>query len=149
MTKVEKFAEALLLPLNPALVVLLGIYTMLWGFWVANPWWTVFDKAPLYSALAAAAPFAIPPELFWGTIAMVCGSVTVYGAVKRHYKPLIRGAVVIGWHWFMIAIFYFLGDPANTGGITALLMSVYGAFVWVNLRVNFKDSKNMDDVLRK
>lgn len=129
--------------------MLLGIYTTLWGFWVANPWWTVFGQAPLYSALATVAPFTIPPEVFWGCLAMFCGVVTIYGSVSRSYRSLSAGAITICWHWAMISLFYFLGDPLNTGGITALLMAVYGAFLWLNIRINFKDTRNMDDVLRK
>lgn len=132
----EKLAHALLLPINPAAVVILGIYTMLWGFWVANPFWTVFTQAELYGVLATVAP-----EIFWGCLAMTCGAITIYGAVKRRYRPLVRGAAAAGWHWLMIAIFYFMGDPFNTGGITALVFSVYAAFVYLNIRVNFKDDK--------
>lgn len=148
----EKLARALLLPINPAVVVLLGIYTVVWGFWVANPFWTVFTQAPLYNALDSiwfVAASGISPEVFWGTIAMLCGAVTTYGAIRRSYRSLITGATVIGWHWFMISIMYFIGDAANTGGITALLMAVYGAFLFLNIRVNFKETHNMDDVLRK
>ena len=93
--------------------------------------------------------FGIPAEPFWGCVAIICGTLTTYGAVKRKYKPLVRGATIIGFHWLIICILYFMGDPTNTGGITALLMAVYGAFLWLNLRVNFKDSHDMDDVLRK
>lgn len=144
----EKLAKALLLPINPAAVVLLGIYTVLWGFWVANPFWTVFTQAPLYNVLAATSIGIIPPEVLWGCIAMCCGCVTIYGAVKRSYKPLVRGASLAGWHWLMIAVFYFLGDPLNTGGITALIFAVYGAFIYLNIRVNFKKRKNSDSILQ-
>lgn len=145
----KKLAEALLLPINPAAVVLLGIYTTIWGFWVANPFWTVFSQAPLYDVLASIPPAVIPPEYFWGTIAMVCGCITIYGAIKRSYRPLITGASVAGWHWFMISVFYFLGDAANTGGITALIFAVYGAFVYLNIKVNFKERKNSGEILRR
>lgn len=135
-------AKALLLPINPAAVILLGIYTVMWGFWVANPFWNVFGQAQLYGVLAQVAP-----EAFWGCLAIVCGFVTIYGAVKRRYGPLVRGAVFSGWHWSMISIFYFLGDPLNTGGITALIFAVYAAFVYLNIRVNFKDNKKSDKIL--
>jgi len=136
MTRTQKLAEALLLPINPAAVILLGIYTVVWGFWVANPFWTVFTQAPLYSVLADLAP-----EYFWGGLAMFCGAVTMYGAIKRHYRPLVTGASVMFWHWSMIALFYFMGDPLNTGGITSLIFAVYAAFIYLNIRVNFKNNK--------
>lgn len=142
-----KLAKALLLPINPAAVILLGIYTTVWGFWLASPFWSVFTQAPLYNTLATLPPAVIPPEYFWGAIAIVCGLITVYGAIKRHYRPLIVGAVVAGWHWFMISVFYFMGDWQNTGGITALIFAVYAAFIYINIRVNFKECKDSDEIL--
>lgn len=140
--KRARLAHALLLPINPAAVVLLGIYTVVWGIWVANPFWDVFTRAELYGVLATVAP-----EIFWGLLAMTCGTITIYGAWKRRYGPLVRGASASGWHWMMIAIFYFMGDPLNTGGITALIFAVYAAFVYLNIRVNFKDDRQSDGIL--
>jgi len=138
----EKLVVALLRPINPAAVILIGVYTVVWGFWVGNPFWTVFSHALLYGVLAQVAP-----EWFWGCLAIFCGSVTIYGAVKRNYKALVRGAAIAGWHWTMISIFYFMGDPLNTGGITALALAFYAAYLFVNLRVNFKDDKNSNEIL--
>ena len=138
----ERLAQALLLPINPAAVIIMGIYTVVWGIWVANPFWTVFTQAALSSKLASLAP-----EYFWGTIAIICGTITIYGAVSRRYGPLTRGAMAAGWHWLMIAIFYFMGDPFNTGGITALIFAVYAAFIYLNLRVNFKGDKKSPFIL--
>lgn len=77
---------------------------------------------------------------------MFAGGVIVYGAVKRSYRSLIIGSSVAWWHWLMISILYFMGDFASTGGITAALMAVYGAFLWVNIKVNYKPHESMDDV---
>lgn len=148
----EKLARALLLPINPAVAVLLGFYTFVWGLWIANPFWTVFTQAGLYDAMNNVwfvVAVGLPPEVFWGVIAVVCGIFIMHGAVKRSYKSLIRGATIAFFHWLAIAIMYFLGDWANTGGITAAIFTVYGAFLWLNVRVNFKDSKDMDEVLRR
>lgn len=138
----RSLAHALLLPINPAAVIILGIYTVIWGIWVANPFWTVFTQAPLYSALAAFAP-----EPFWGCLAIACGCVTTWGAIKRYYRPLIYGATVACWHWSMIAVFYFMGDWHNTGGITALVLAVYAAFIYLNIRVNHKGHKDDKHIL--
>lgn len=135
----KRVAQALLLPINPAAVIILGIYTTVWGFWLANPFWTVFTQAPVYHVLDTIPPDIIPPELFWGSIAIACGLVIIYGAVKRYYRPLIIGAAVAGWHWMMISILYFMGDWQNTGGITSLTLAVYGAFIYLNIRTNYKD----------
>lgn len=138
----RKLAQALLQPINPASVIILGVYTVVWGLWVANPFWSVFGQAKLFSTLALVAP-----EPFWGTIAIICGIVTVIGALKRSYRPLVRGAHACGWHWFMISIFYFIGDPLNTGGITALTFAIVAAYIYLNLRVNFKDDQHNQEIL--
>lgn len=137
----EKLAIALLKPINPAAVVILGVYTVVWGIWLAVPFWSVFDTAPLYSALAQLAP-----ELFWGSLAICCGLVTTYGAVKRRHRALIAGSIVAGWHWAIIGIFYFIGDWMNTGGITAITFAVYALFIWLNLRVNSKKVVHDEDL---
>lgn len=133
-TRQEKMARALLRPINPATVVLLGGYTVVWGLWIASPFWDVFGRAELYGILALVAP-----EWFWGVLAIVCGAATCIGAIKRSYRPLVTGAVVSGWHWMMISILYFLGDPLSTGGITALTLAIYSAYLYLNIRLNFKD----------
>lgn len=134
----EKLAEALLLPINTAAVIILGVYTVIWGAWLANPWTNVFTHAALYSVLGSLAP-----ELFWGCLAISCGLITIHGAMTRRYRPLMWGSSISGWHWTMIAVFYFIGDPINTGGITALTFAVYSAYIYLNIRVNFgKDKKN-------
>lgn len=136
MTRKERFAEALLLPINPALVVLLGIYTVVWGIWIANPFWDVFATAPLFSAMAG-----IFPEWVWGSIAIFAGATTIMGAVVRSYGALTRGAMTAALHWLVISILYFMGDPLNTGGITSLVIATYAAVVYWNIRINFRPDK--------
>jgi len=132
----EKLAKALLLPINPAAVIILGIYTVVWGLWVANPLWPVFTHADLYSQMAS-----FMPEWAWGLVAIIMGGITIYGAVKRYYAALVRGAASSGFFWLFVAVFYFAGDAANTGGITALCFAAYAFFIYLNIRVNFKDDQ--------
>lgn len=143
MTRRERFAEALLRPVNKAAIVLLGVYTVLWGLWVANPFWDAFQSAQLFNHLGM-----IAPEAFWGVLAIFCGLVTIRGAWKRSYRALVMGAGVVGWHWLMIATFYFMGDWTNTGGITSLTFAVYAAYIYLNIRVNHRAAhRRMDDVV--
>lgn len=143
MTRREKFTAALLKPVNKAAIVILGVYTIIWGLWVANPFWSVFDQAQLFSALGLLAP-----EAFWGTVAIIVGIVTVFGAYHRSYRTLVCGSTLAGWHWLMIAFFYFIGDWHNTGGITSLMLAVYAAFIYLNIRVNhYYSKKRMDEIL--
>lgn len=134
----EHLAGALLKPINPAASIILGVYTILWGLWVACPFWSVFARAPLYSVMAS-----LFPEWVWGLFAIFCGSLMVYGATKRSFGALTRGSGFVGIHWFLIGLCYFLGDWQSTGGITAIMLSVYAGFVYLNIRVNFKETHKL------
>jgi hypothetical protein len=65
-----------------------------------------------------------------------CGTVIVRGAMKPSARNLQQGAFVGFFHWLAICILYFLGDYTNTGGITAGLLALYCAIIWVNVKVN-------------
>lgn len=136
----EHLAGALLKPINPAASVILGIYTILWGLWVVNPYWSVFARAPLYDVMAQLAP-----EWMWGCFALLCGGLMAYGATKRSYRALTNGAGAVWFHWCIIGICYFLADWQSTGGITSLCIACYAAFVYLNIRVNYKDTKHLPD----
>lgn len=110
----------------------------MWGLWVLCPFWDVFAQASFYNALASLAP-----EEFWGVVAISCGAITTYGAVKRNYRALVNGALAAFWHWLMITIFYLIGNPLDTAALSAGIFAIYAAFVYLNIRVNFKDQKKM------
>ena len=133
MTKFDSIADSLLKPINPSVSIILGAYTILWGFWIFNPFWMVFTHAPLYAAMAH-----IAPEYLWGIIAIVSGMFITRGAIKPSYRNLQLGAFIGFFHWFIIAILYFVADWQSTGGITALAFAVYSAIIWVNVKVNRK-----------
>lgn len=131
MTNRDKIAVSILKPINPSLIIILGLYTVTWGLWLASPWWAVFTQAAAYSAMAALAP-----ELYWGLQALVAGSFITYGAVQQNFKLIQRGAIIGFFHWFLIGCMYFIGDWQTTGGITSVFIAIYSAIVWVNLKVN-------------
>jgi hypothetical protein len=131
---VRKLIQALLWPINTTAIILLAIYTVVWGFWLANPWWHAFNRAALYSEMADFAP-----EWAWGFFAVFCGLVTAYGAIHPSYRALVIGAGAAFIHWLLIAIFYFWGDWQNTGGITSLTFAIYAAYTYLNVRVNYRD----------
>lgn len=136
----EKLARAMLRPVNPVAIILLGIFTIVWGFWVGNPFWNLFAHAASYSVMD------FMPEWLWGLIALVVGVVISYGAFTRTIPSLILGSKVGGLFWFVISIMFFLGDWMNTGGITALLLSVYSTFIYLNLKVNSQICEHHDDL---
>lgn len=127
----RRFRQLVQVPLNPSMAIIMAIYTFLWGVWIANPFWTVFPHAPLYSTLSA-----IMPEVYWGLIAIVCGWFMCWGIVRGSYESLTKGAFVGFVHWLIISAGYFAGDWHNTGGLTALMICIYCGVLYLNRRVN-------------
>jgi len=126
----ERVAFDLLRPINPSFIIVLGVYTVLWGLWLANPFWTVFTHAALYSALS------FFPETVIGLVAIAAGLLIMRGAMKPSLKNLKMGTFTGTLFWSFISIAYFIGDWANTGGITAGMIAVYSGLTWVNVKVN-------------
>lgn len=81
------------------------------------------------------------PEYAWGCIALTVGMLMIYGVVRHSYRSLITGSLVGYFHWLMISIMYFGGDWQNTGGITAMIISIYCAFIFLNIT---KNKENLD-----
>lgn len=121
----------LIKPINGASVVVISGYTFLWGMWVVNTFWDVFTRAPLFSELSAVAP-----EWAWGLVAVIVGLVMLYGVFRPSYGSLTRGAFVGFMFWMTIAVGYFLGDWQNTGGITAAMLCISCAYIYLNVRIN-------------
>lgn len=136
----ERLAQAMLKPVNPTAIILLGVFTIVWGLWLASPFWTVFTSAPLYSFMNFVS------EAVWGVIAIACGLIITHGALTRTVASLILGSRTGGIFWFVVSIMFFLGDWHNTGGITALLLAVYAFFIHLNLKVNSKVIGNCNDL---
>jgi len=85
----------------------------------------------------------IAPEWGWGAFAIFCGTLMILGATRRSFGALTRGSGIVAIHWFLVGTCYFLGDWQNTGGITAIMMAVYAAFVYLNIRVNYKETRKL------
>lgn len=123
-------AKRLMQPINTSLIALLGAYTMLWGLWLASPFWTVFDAAPLYSKMEHF------PEWAWGAFAMYAGIEIIRGVILNRNGPLKRGAFIGYFHWFIVTLMYFFGDWRSTGGITSLVICMYCFIIFLNYRKN-------------
>lgn len=123
-------SQDILRPINTAAIMIMGVYTVFWGLWVASPFWDVFSRAPVYHY------FMILPETFWGIVAITAGVIMVYGVLERSYHSLTTGSMIGFLHWLVISVFFLVGDWQNTGWVTYTMITVYCAFVWLNIRVN-------------
>jgi uncharacterized YccA/Bax inhibitor family protein len=131
MTRLDRIAESILEPINPSLIIVLGFYTILWGLWLANPFWSVFPYSGVFAVMGRFATEAV-----WGIIAVFAGILIARGAIKPNYDNLVVGALVGFFHWLIIAMFYFAGNWHSTAGLTALVFATYSALIWVNVKVN-------------
>lgn len=133
MTKTEKLAQSLLKPINPSVIIVLGIYTIVWGLWIFNPFWDVFTVSPLYSTMAG-----IGSEYIWGMIAIVSGIIICRGAVVPEFNNIQLGSLIGFFHWLVISTLYFIADWHSTAGLSAAAFAIYSGLVWVNTKVNHK-----------
>lgn len=132
MKKLHTLAQGLLRPINPQVTVILGALTFLWGLWVVNPFWEVFTSAPLFSKMAAFAP-----EWAWGSWSTTCGLLLMYYVFKFDPKRLIWPLGFAAWHWCTVSTMMWFGDWHNTGGLTYGFVSLYAAFCYLNIKINW------------
>lgn len=141
--KTDAAARGLRKPINTAAISIMGMYTFVWGLWLALPW-TTFDGSPLYEMVSIFAP-----ELVWGITAMIIGAVIIWGVISQTYKALLRGALAGFYYWFVVSGFYLIGSWQADGWINAFMVSIYCAFIAINLRVNkayLHDNKEMNKI---
>lgn len=134
----EKIQEAMFKPINTAAISILGVFSLLWGFWVANPFWTVFDQAEIFEFMTV-----LMPEWLWGTLAILVGVAMIIGVIKNSWLSLTAGALTGFYFWLFGAINFFLGDWQNTGGVTLLMVALYCGYIALNLHIN-KDKFSND-----
>lgn len=127
----KRVLRDVLQPINTAAIVIMGAFTVLWGAWVANPFWRAFNSADMFSVMAQYAP-----EWAWGCAAMAVGITMIHGVWRRSYSSLALGSFVGFLFWIIVSLFFFLGDWQNTGGITYGMIAVYCGFIRTNLYVN-------------
>src|SRR5437868_10753898 len=127
MTKLQNVAKALIEPINPSAIILLGAMTIFWGLWMIAPWWTVYGTGLQYAYMSQI------PEVVWGGIAVVCGLGTSIGAIKGLYKPVLAGASIAFLHWTMITILFMAGSLVSPEWIFTLTFAVYAAYIRINV----------------
>lgn len=104
---------------------------MLWGAWVANPWWGVFGESPVFQVMQS-----LMSEWTWGLVALAFGVILIVGIAQRSYCKLIIGSVLTGWFWSILSIYYFVGDWKSPAGLTAMMFACQSLFMYLNLKIN-------------
>ncbi len=132
MNRLERLARGLIKPMNPYGSSLLGFLTIMWGLWIVNPFWDVFQRAGVYSK---ALEFA--PEWAWGTWSTVCGLAILASLWRNNAVWLCRAGAFAIWHWMTVSGMLWWGDWQNTAGLTYMFIGLYSVFVYLNMRVNY------------
>lgn len=126
----ERWADSMLRPINTNIISLLGFSTILWGVWIANPFWSVFNKSAVFD------PMHFFPEWSWGVLAVIIGVLTLRGAFKPSYSNLHTGSFAAAVHWLIITMAWVIGDWQNPAFILSFTFCIYAAFVCLNINVN-------------
>lgn len=124
---------ALTKPINTAAISLMAFYTMLWGVWVGNPFWDVFEQSMMYDKMSVAFPEAV-----WGAFAFVIGTGMLLGVVVNSKKSLSLGSFAGFMHWLVISGLYVWSDWQNTAGLTGFMVAVYCAYIYLNIKINLR-----------
>lgn len=127
----ENIREAMFRPINTAAIGILGVFSLLWGVWVSNPIWSVFERAEIFEGMQ----FWFP-EWVWGVAAIAVGVSMLYGVASNNFKSLRAGALTGFYFWLFASISFFVGDWRNTGGITLMMIALYCGYVALNLSIN-------------
>lgn len=130
--RAEQIVIGLTKPINPYSSILLGALTAMWGIWLLMPW-SVFGTAPLFSKLERFAP-----EDAWGAWATACGTLVIFAVWKGLYKWLYRTLAFGIWHWCTVAGFMWWGDWHNTGGVTYSFVGFLFIYLYLNIKINYK-----------
>lgn len=132
MNRLETIARGLIKPLNPYASSLLGMLTMTWGLWIINPFWNVFDTAPVYNEALGFAP-----EVYWGAWATLCGIIILLSLYFSNAIWLARATGFAIWHWSTVSGMLWWGDWHNTAGLTYMFIAMYSTFIYLNIKINY------------
>ncbi len=100
------------------------ITSILWGLWIANPWWSPFRENPGFSVMLRVGEEFLGldrPRYFWGAIPIllplvIIGSIYLYGERAATFRKLAAGALFMFWVWVVVS--FAMANP-QTAAIVA------------------------------
>ena len=128
---IEGIKESMFRPINKNASAILAVFSIFWGFWVAAPWWEVFDQAKVYHVLNYLAP-----EWAWGLVPIVLGTIMLVAIGKEKFVVLQRSVLAGFYFWVFTASCFFIGDWQNTAGVAYSTIALYCGYVALNLSIN-------------
>lgn len=129
MKRIDSLAENLIKPINPSIIVLLGIYTILWGVWIM--FFPVFDVLPSFAPIASFTSKEAMGVVAWSVGVFICR-----GAFSPSYSNIRIGSALAAAHWLFFGIMLMIGQFQDPIGLSSIFFGIYAALVWMNLGVN-------------
>lgn len=119
----DKTASKMLSPINTMAVSILGFFNILLGIWISLP----FDSLLFLNNF---------PEWTASSLMMIIGYFIVSGSMRQIYSQLLIGTHLSFYFWFLSIGGLLYAQWQNPAWIVALMISMYSAFVAVNIKVN-------------
>ncbi len=119
----EKAASKMLSPINTMAVSILGFFNILVGIWISLP----FDSLLFVSNF---------PEWIIASIMMVVGYFITAGSLGQKYRTLVLGTQMSFYLWSLTMVALLFVQWQNPMWIVSLMISLYSAFVALNIKVN-------------
>lgn len=130
-TALSRLAAQLIQPLRPLAIIVLGVYTLVWGIWVIEPAWNAIGHGQVFKVMSS-----LFPEYVWGTLGILIGIVLLFGLIIKSYQVLVVGSTLSGWFWGLITLLLFFGDWHSVLGWTALVFAIHASFIYLNIKIN-------------
>jgi len=122
----RRLRRMLAYPASPFILLLAGIYSFMWGLWVASPFWNTFPSSPIYEILSWTGS-----ELVWGGVQMAVGLALAFAAFDS--LRWMKWATFSGFiSWFLIALSFAISDWQNAGMWVCGFIAALMAYLFLN-----------------
>jgi hypothetical protein len=110
------------------LTIICAAETLVWGFWVWNPWWDVFRVSEAFRWMASFAP-----EWAWGLAMMLLGAAQLACALWWQ-RPRVRASLALlsMFTWTLIVLALVMGNWRTTGVPTYSFFVAVQTLVYVD-----------------
>lgn len=116
--------------LRPRILELGGAaWSVVWGFWVGNPWWDVFPSSPTFQTMGQVAP-----EWVWGLVVVGVGIgqlIALYNDSTRWRYRISASAFLV---WAFVTWLFLISNFSSTATVTYGMMSTMAALAAAKLR---------------
>lgn len=122
----NKFWKVFYQPISRFNILLSGVYSFMWGLWVAVPNWNVFQHSAIYDVLNWAGS-----EVTWGGVQMLVGIILIFATFDSiHWMKWATFAGFVSWT--LISLGFLFSDWQNPGMWVAGFIAATNAYMFLN-----------------